>query len=543
MSDSTPTPASFDDRLTRAVDTIVRPLHGTLERELKSLVADLTAAAAEQQAAALTEVRDAAAAEKEAAVREALDAAGTHHEKQLAELQRASAADKDAVLASLRETLAQEGAAALAAAVAAAKAEADASLASEREDAARRLDVARAEASGSLEAGLASLREALAQESAAALATARAEAEASVASVREEAARTLKLAQADATGSLEAAHAEIARLGQQLLTAGAEAERVTGERVAEAEALAAGRLAASLTEARADERQADLACVERLLGTIRRIDGAGSLGGVLEALADAVQAESGRVAVFLVRDGGLQGWRFGGFTPEVPDPRAVMLPIGEAGVISRAIAAHTCAATSDADLAGDTTFVPPPPGSLLHLPAGRAGLAAPVCVGGQAVAVVYADEGTVEEPVVPNAWPELVEIAARHASRCLELLMASRIVTARAAFEASPAGGRAADAAKGATGSPATAGDDDVDAARRYARLLISEIKLYHESEVNEGKRERDLLVRLKPEIERARRLYLERVPPAVRAAADCFEQELVRTLADGNEALLGLAT
>ena len=352
------------------------------------------------------------------------------------------------------------------------------------------------------------------------------------------------MAQADATSSLESARAEVSRLGEALSAATAEGERVTSARVAQAEALAAARLADSVTEARAGERQADLACIERLLETIRRIDRAASLGGVLEALADAVQGESGRVAVFLVREGGLQGWRFGGFSPEISDPRAVDVPLDQSGVIARAVAAHSCAATSDAETAGDRTFSPPPPGSLLHLPAGRAGLAAPVCVGGQVVAVVYADDGTIEEPVVPNAWPEIVEIAARHASRCLELLMAARIVTARAAFDASPSGSRAADAAaESAAGSSAACSDEDVDAARRYARLLISEIKLYHESEVNEGKRERDLLARLRPEIERARRLYLERVPPAVRTTADCFEQELVRTLADGNAALLGLAT
>jgi hypothetical protein len=84
---------------------------------------------------------------------------------------------------------------------------------------------------------------------------------------------------------------------------------------------------------------------------------------------------------------------------------------------------------------------------------------------------------------------------------------------------------------------------EDEDAARRYARLLISEIKMYHESDVNQGKRERDMLQRLKPEIDRARRLFEEHVPPDVRARTNCFEQELVRTLADGNANLLGQST
>jgi hypothetical protein len=84
--------------------------------------------------------------------------------------------------------------------------------------------------------------------------------------------------------------------------------------------------------------------------------------------------------------------------------------------------------------------------------------------------------------------------------------------------------------------------DDDDDAARRYARLLVSEIKLYHESAVTAGRRDRNLLERLRTEIERARRLYDERVPPPILARTDYFNQELVRTLANGDESLLGQA-
>jgi hypothetical protein len=45
-------------------------------------------------------------------------------------------------------------------------------------------------------------------------------------------------------------------------------------------------------------------------------------------------------------------------------------------------------------------------------------------------------------------------------------------------------------------------------------------------------------MTRLRPEIERARRLYEERVP--VTAGHSYFEQELVQTLAEGDAALLG---
>jgi hypothetical protein len=81
---------------------------------------------------------------------------------------------------------------------------------------------------------------------------------------------------------------------------------------------------------------------------------------------------------------------------------------------------------------------------------------------------------------------------------------------------------------------------DDDTSARRYARLLVSEIKLYNEGAVRVGREKRDLLQRLRPEIERARRLYEERVPDAVGARGQYFQQELVQTLADGDAARLG---
>jgi hypothetical protein len=81
---------------------------------------------------------------------------------------------------------------------------------------------------------------------------------------------------------------------------------------------------------------------------------------------------------------------------------------------------------------------------------------------------------------------------------------------------------------------------DDDASARRYARLLVSEIKLYNESAVRTGRERRDLLARLRPEIDRARRMYEERVPASLGDRATVFQQELIQTLAEGDPALLG---
>ncbi len=76
--------------------------------------------------------------------------------------------------------------------------------------------------------------------------------------------------------------------------------------------------------------------------------------------------------------------------------------------------------------------------------------------------------------------------------------------------------------------------------ARRFARLLISEIKLYNEQKVAEGRSEHDLYDRLREYIDRSREMYDKRVKAEVAARYDYFHGELVNTLAEGDPAKLG---
>jgi hypothetical protein len=76
--------------------------------------------------------------------------------------------------------------------------------------------------------------------------------------------------------------------------------------------------------------------------------------------------------------------------------------------------------------------------------------------------------------------------------------------------------------------------------ARRFARLLISEIKLYNEQKVSEGRSEHDLYDRLREYIDRSREMYDKRVKAEVAARYDYFHGELVNTLAEGDASKLG---
>ncbi len=76
--------------------------------------------------------------------------------------------------------------------------------------------------------------------------------------------------------------------------------------------------------------------------------------------------------------------------------------------------------------------------------------------------------------------------------------------------------------------------------ARRLARLLVSEIQLYHEQDAEAEHASADLYGQLKERIDRGREMYEKRAHPQVASQCDYFHEEVVRVLAGGEEDLLG---
>jgi hypothetical protein len=346
-------------------------------------------------------------------------------------------------------------------------------------------------------------------------ASARAEADAAAAAVAE--------AEAAAGAAAEADAAAAAAAEAEATVAAAAAADAAAAIAAEADAAAAAAEVAHPVESFAPAEAhapADGAALERLVEATRAMDHARSLTEILDTLIASVAHEGTGAGVWLVRGGQMRLWRSVGIdTPQtdvaLDDPR----PLTEA-------------ARTSAPAHGDDGF------------------AVPLALAGQVVAVLYA-VGPAGRADAPEAWrrespspqspipsPHAIEVLSRHAASRLEALTAFK--TARAMTDL-------ADAASATSSSPSPAqasGDSEEHvSAQRYARLLVSEIKLYHEEAVLEGRRDRDLATRLGGEIARARVMYEQRVPPNIRQQADHFHDELVRTLADGDASLLQLRT
>jgi hypothetical protein len=296
---------------------------------------------------------------------------------------------------------------------------------------------------------------------------------------------------------------------QRLKDAEAAAREQAREAMAAVEAEMRQRIevavAAATTAARADLRSADGASGERLLDAIRAIDRGRSLGEILDTLAACAGREAKAAAVVIVRGRHIRCWRSIGFGPPGTSSGSIEVPYPQAGIVASA--------------AESNTLVTGGPAPSFAADAGNP-VAIPVAISGTVVAVLFADQ---------PASLQTLETIARHAARALESMTAFKSARALAAGAVDPFRG---------AGAPGMDKDEDV-AAKRYARLLIAEIRLYHEAAVTAGRRDRDLTSRLGGEIARARVLYEQRIPPHVRQRADHFRDELVRTLADGDAALV----
>jgi hypothetical protein len=326
---------------------------------------------------------------------------------------------------------------------------------------------------------------------------------------RSEQARALAEAQAEHEGKIERLRTEHARAFDSLRT---ELQQERAANAAKAE-----EHAGLATAVPAEVRHGDLIPASTLLDAVRALDGASSLTEILERLSDEAARHTPRSAVLLAQNGHIRGWRWTGIPGEAT---TLELPLADRGLVA------TAARTGLTQWAAS-----PAPASVVLSPhrEGRAGVAVPVLLDQQVVAVLYGDDDLDNAASAPESWPELVEVLARHAGRCLEAMTARKMPDLLKASAAERARRRSL--------------DHEEEAAQRCARLLVAEIKLYHETTVEEARQRGDILRRLRPQIERAQQLYAERVPSGIRDRTDYFDQELVRTLAGGDPALLGQAT
>lgn len=282
---------------------------------------------------------------------------------------------------------------------------------------------------------------------------------------------------------------------------------------------------------------------ELLRDAINRIQGATAQVDILDALLEGCASFSNRSAIFVVRGNTAAGWRARGFQDN-EIIRSTPLELGS-GLAAQAIANRAPVSGRMEQFYGNA-------GVKFGWPAHDEVVVLPLVVRDRCVALLYADGGDPAGKL--DSTP--LEIIVRTTGWWLELCANRRsavspadgngagVAAAAGAVMAAAAGASAASAPVVATPAPAPASsgpeDDLHKKARRFAKLLVEEIKLYNQAKVTEGKTNHDLYDRLRDDIEKSRETYDKRYGQTAAGSSDLFNQELVRILADNNPTLLG---
>lgn len=357
---------------------------------------------------------------------------------------------------------------------------------------------------------------------------------------------------------------------------------------------AASHLLEPLERSLASDDTRDTLSPAALLASVRRFAAAAHVGQLLEVLAEESARMGVRAAVFDVRGRAAWGASASGYGPELDASslRALVAPLNQEGPFRQVFESAETVEARPADFEKEGRLL----AKLSPSPNARI-LLVPIRSAGSVVAVLYAETGERRDLKLIDSLQVLAEFAGGQVDR---LMVANGGLAAVEAALAKVETGRGSEqpdgdeamapepeaaAAPGITGvaspvsSPAefsghppeveqtstapseiqeTAAEpapapEPVELAppaeeeerihrdaRRFSKLLVSEIELYNRSGVEEGRRNRDLYLRLKKDIDRSRETYEKRFAHTVAKQFDYFYEELVKTLAENDPTLLG---
>jgi hypothetical protein len=271
--------------------------------------------------------------------------------------------------------------------------------------------------------------------------------------------------------------------------------------------------------------------------------GASDASSALQALLDGAAAFGRRAAIFVVRGEYAICWQAAGMHASDPVPltgnsalaNAFRSTIVQWGSPRNLPALNAVRVSSQPD-AGDS-------GSSV-------GGMYPIIVRGKPIAVLHWDAaGSSDFAAERRVWL-LVQITAMAVERLLTQ------TNRGAASIPAPAEQPRAMAAVSAAASPVvasmpkltTATSSDQSGlerrARRFAKVLVEDLELYVQRDrpgtLDEGRRHRDLYSRLRDDLEKARKSFLEKFPPGSAVGPEILDEEIVRVLAKGEPGAMG---
>lgn len=311
--------------------------------------------------------------------------------------------------------------------------------------------------------------------------------------------------------------------------------------------LTAAQQEAAARAAEQAARSARCAAIEGLHIAVRRLRQAPTITEIGATLLETAGAYCGRIALLVHKGDSLTGWRASGFDRDGSGNNAsstafseswarFQMPVSSAPALAQAIESREAVVSLSLP-----DHLSQPLIELLGLQPEEKVYLFPLCLRQAVVAVVYVDSRGAPGEVEPAA----VEMLCSVAEAAIEAL-SSRPTPAREAQEPEP--GRLELPLSRPTPRPPPTDwsemsppDRDMHLrAQRFARVLVADLQLYRAQEIREGRKSGDLYGRLKDEIDKSREVYDRKFGQSVAAGIDYLHLELLRTLAEDQEALLG---
>lgn len=264
---------------------------------------------------------------------------------------------------------------------------------------------------------------------------------------------------------------------------------------------------------------------ERISACLAAIQDAATQADILRKLLEGTAQFVPRAALFVVRAGSAAGWQGLGFDDNEAISGANLTL--STPLVARAMQDRSAVEGSAGEF--DTSLM-----KRLKPPSGGRCTVLPLVVKDKVAALLYVDSGTAADSTDTAPLSSLI----RFAGVWLELSALRR--SERVPGEEPQSEATSAPVSTTAQEKPAEDDSETSKKARRFAKLLVEEIKLYNQAKVDEGRQNRDLYERLKEDIEKSRATFEKRYGQSVAASGEYFNQELVRILADNDIKLMG---
>ncbi|MCB9397236.1 MAG: hypothetical protein H6510_05435 [Acidobacteria bacterium] len=275
---------------------------------------------------------------------------------------------------------------------------------------------------------------------------------------------------------------------------------------------------------------------------------------LLNVLIESASKFAPRVALFILKEDTLHGWAARGFSHAFNEGKVkkVHLRVNQFPELNRSILQEESFVINFSDLSHIADIIKDFDGFVPFLSAFY-----PIEVRGKVAALLYADSGSESGLNETTQLALLAYVAGLELTQITAKIKKQKEVKTREVERSKPSPPPDPTFDTGdfhhdeptkpepppSPTPPSSAASDDspeIQKAKRVARVLVSDLKLYHEREVAAAQVKGNLYDAIREDIDRSYQHYKERAGTLAPPGTNYFKDELLRQLAEGNPRVLG---